>query len=124
MKSKILLFSLFSVTLFALATTITLVFNTAPDSPKLIVGFFASVLVTVFGLIYLLIYGLQYWRYRSVAPWQATLLNLRLSFIGAMTFVALLLMSAYEIVTPATVIIVLIIAVLTELVWRRRTAKI
>lgn len=124
MKSKILIFGLFSVTLFALATTITLLFNTSPDSPKIIVGFFSAIFLTLFGLLYIIFFGFQYLRYRSIAPWQSTLQNIRFSLIGAMTTVVLLLMSAYEIVTPATLIIVLIIAILTELVWRRRTAKI
>jgi len=120
MKNKLLFFIIFSVTLFSLATTITLLFNTSPDTPTIIAAFFASVLLTLFGLIYSLLNAIQYFRYRSTAPWQSTLFNLRLASIVSLVLIVYLLMSAYNIFNVATALVVLALSVVSELLWRRR----
>lgn len=120
MKNKLLFFVIFSVTLFALATTITLLFNTAPDTPAIIATFYISALLTIFGLIYSTLNAIQYFRFRSTAPWQSTLFNLRLACIVSLVLIVYLLMNVYNIFNVATALVVLALSVVSELLWRRR----
>lgn len=120
MKSKLLFFSIFSVTLFALATSITLLFNTAPENLVIIASFFISLLLTVFGISYCVLYGFQHFRFRQTAPWQSTMFNLRLSLLISSVMLVFLLLSAYNIFNVATALVTVALAVVSELLWRRR----
>lgn len=120
MRSKLLLFAIFSGTLFGIATLITLLYNTAPETPTIIAGFYGSLAVTVFGLSYFSFFAVHYGKYRAVAPWQATLTSIRISTILAISAAIVVAMSSFSIATPATVVALLVMAVLFELVWRRR----
>lgn len=124
MKTKIIVFSAFTLTLFASATVITTLFNTTPTSRSVLLTFYISSFVAVAGLTFLLTYVVAYAKFRLTPPWQSTLFGLRLSTIVGVLTVLLLLMASYGILSPATTVVVLIIAVLTELVWRRRRALI
>lgn len=122
MKTKALLFSLFTVTLLAVGTLITVFFNTAPTTRDIVWLFYVSLFVSCFGLIFLGLFLANYIKDRSTPPWQTTLANFRYATIGAIFIAVMLALRSHEVLNFASGIVIIIGLIMAELVWRRKGA--
>lgn len=120
MKTKVLLFLIFAVGVFAFGTLITTLFNTVPSSNTVVAMFYVSFLITLFTVIFFISYGLYYLRLQSMPNWQSTLFSLRLGALSALVAAILLAIRSVNLLNAATIIILLLLAVAAELVMRRR----
>lgn len=121
MKTKVLLFIIFALSVFAIGTVITVLFNTAPTSADVIALFYVALLVTLFGLIFFSVYSFYYLRLQAIPSWQSTVSALRLGLVGALLAVAILAIRSINYLNTATFIVLCLLAVATELVLRKRT---
>ena len=121
MKTKSLLFGLFTITIFAFGVMVTVLFNTAPTSTDVIVLFFASLLLTLFGGIFFGLFFTNYLRFRATPPWQSTLMSFRWAAIVSALIVLVVSMKTYGLLTLPVIIIIAVALLLFELLWRRRS---
>ncbi len=120
MKTRVLLFFLFSVTVFAVGTLITVLFNTAPATSEVIALFYTSLLLTVFGLVFFLIYGLASLRFQAIPDWRTTTGAFRMSGITAVLTAVILGIQSVSLLNAATLIILVLLAAAAELLLRRK----
>lgn len=120
MKTKTILFALFAVTLFAIGTTVTLLFNSAPTEQNLISYFFLSLFVSIFGLFFFVALVINFFRFHSTPPWQSTLASGRYSVLLALFLTLSLLLRSYKLWNIATGIVLFVIVVVLDLLWRGR----
>jgi|GEM_PF-1911798 len=123
MKTRVLLFLLFTITVFAIGTLVTVLFNTTPSSTGVVALFYTSFFATLFGLIFFSVYGLAYLRLQAIPNWQSTLTALRLGVVGSTLFSVLLAIRSVNLLNLATFIILVILAVAAELVMRKRSIQ-
>lgn len=120
MKTKTILFGLFAITLFALGVTVTLLFNSAPTDNRLIAYLFLSLFVSIFGLAFFIQLTVNFFRFHSVPPWQSTLTSGRYSALLALFLTLSLLLRSYKLWNIATGIVLVVITVVLDLLWRGR----
>jgi hypothetical protein len=123
MKTRVLLFIIFAVSVFAFGTLVTTLFNTAPIENEVIVMFYLALFVALFGLTFFITYGFYYLRLQATPNWQSTLFALRLGTIAGLLAVILLAIQSVNLLNAATFIILLVLSVVAELIMRRRTAS-
>lgn len=119
-KTKLFLFSLFAVCLFAFGVTITTLFNSAPDSLEVVILFFVALFVSLAGGLFLGTRLVSYYRFRSNITWTQAMVTLRSSAVAAGALVLLLILSSLKILNLPSAIAVVIVAALFELALRRR----
>lgn len=122
MKTRVLLFLLFVVTLFAAGTLVTVLFNTAPNTREIIALFYTALFCTVFGLIFFTSYGVAALRYQGLPDWHSTVASLRLGLVGGLFVGILSAIQSVQLLNTATFIILIILAVAGELMLRKRLA--
>ena len=123
MKTKSLLFGLFTLTLFAIGSLVTVLFNTTPSTTDVILLFYVAYFLSVFGVVFFTLFLVSYSRNRSIPPWQSTLGNFRYAaVIGALTTI-LIVLNSYNLLSWPITIVVAIGLVVAELIWRRRGAR-
>jgi len=124
MKTKVLLFVIFAITLFSLGALITVIFNSQPNTAEVLIMFYLCLFLTVFGVVFYAIFGLLYWREGMVVPgWSGTSTTSRLALIAASMTVISLLLRSYDLLNVATVLVILAGAAIFELSSRRRFIK-
>jgi len=123
MKTKAIFFAVFAITLFSLGTTITLLFNSTPQSSDIVLFFFTSLLITLFGLFFFASLFWSFMRSRGVPAWQTTLTSGRYSLLLATFFVLALLLRSFRLWNIATGLVLLAAFIALELLWRRRAAR-
>lgn len=121
MKTKVLLFLLFTLTAFAIGTVVTLLFNTAPTSKEIIALFYISLFATIFGLVFFTIYSFFYLRLQAIPPWLSTVSAIRLGVVTAGLITVLLAVRSVEMLNTATFVILVVLAGVAELLLRRKT---
>ncbi|QQG50108.1 MAG: hypothetical protein HZB70_00790 [Candidatus Berkelbacteria bacterium] len=121
MKTKVLLFLIFAVTIFALGTVVTVLFNTAPTSADVIALFYLALLVAVFGIIFFATYSFHYLKLQAIPSWQSTIGAMRLGLVGGLLIIALLAIRSVDYLNTATFIVLFLLAIATELILRKRT---
>jgi len=124
MKTKTLVFIVFTMMLCALATLLTVIFNTAPSTFESIVLFYAALSGSLFGLIFLGFYFVNYWKFSLTPPWQTTLLGIRIAVLTTLLVVASLLLQASHSLNLFVFAILVVALAILELIWRRRMLKI
>lgn len=122
MKTRVLLFLIFAIMVFALGTVVTVLFNTAPTSNDIVALFYISLFCTLFGITFFAVYSVSYLRLQALPDWQSTASALRLATVLAALISALLLIRSVNLLNAATFIILIILAVASELILRRRSA--
>lgn len=122
MKTRVLLFLLFVVTLFAAGTLVTVLFNTAPNTREVIALFYTALVCTVFGVIFFTSYGVAALRYQGLPDWHSTVAALRLGLVGGMFVGIMAAIQSVRLLNTATFIILVILAVAGELMLRKRLA--
>lgn len=120
MRTKVLIFALFALTLIALGTLVTVIFNTAPATRDVIWLFYVSLWLTVFGLVFFGLFARNFTRNRTTPPWQSTLAAFRYSVVGATLASVLIALNANNLLTIPNALVVFLALGLAELTWRRR----
>ncbi len=120
MKTKTILFGLFAITLLAFGTTVTLLFNSAPTEQNLIGYFFLSLFVSLFGAFFFIQLAVNFFRFHATPPWQSTLTSGRYSVLLSLFLTLSLLLRSYKLWNIATGIVLFVIVVVLDLLWRGR----
>ncbi len=120
MKTRVLLFLLFVVTLSAVGTLIALLFNSTPTTKEIIGLFYLALGATAFGLVFFALYGASALRLQAIPDWQSTLSALRIGLIAGVFIPILLAIQSVELLNVATFIILVLLAVASELMLRRK----
>lgn len=124
MKTRVLLFLLFVITLVAAGTLITVVFNSAPNTGEIIALFYLSLIGTIFGLVFFALYGFRALRFQAIPDWQSTLWALRMGAITGVLTAVMLAIRSVRLLNLATFIILIILALMSELMMRRRALSV
>lgn len=122
MKTKALLFTLFAVTLFAVGTLVTVFFNTAPTTRDVIWLFYATFLISTFGLMFFGFFIAAYIKNRAIPAWQTTASCFRYAAILAVLFTVLITLNSHQVLNFASALVIIIALGLAELIWRRKGA--
>lgn len=122
MKTKVLLFIIFTATLFALGTIITLMFNSAPETGSVLTVFYTAVFTLIFGLVFFGGYWINHSRFQALPPWQQTASVLRYGFLLGLLVVLLILVSAYVGLSVPLFLVLLSLIAFAEILWRKRRA--
>lgn len=121
MKIKVFLFIIFTVTAVSFAIGLNLLLNTTPSSREVLVLFYLALLAFLAGLFFLISYAAGYWKSQVILSWYQTISCLRLSIIISTIVVALLSLHAAQLLNWAWFLVLIVVAVITELTLRRRT---
>lgn len=121
MKTKILLFSVFTITLLAIGTVITVLFNTAPETKDVIWLFYTATFFFLSGLAFLVMYLVSYLRFRLTPAAQTIANSLRYSALFGLCVIALIALGANNSLNWLIGLIVIGAMVIADLLWRRRT---
>ncbi|MEX1052086.1 MAG: hypothetical protein WEC83_01725 [Patescibacteria group bacterium] len=122
MKTKVLLFLLFAVTLFAAGTLLTLIYNVPPSGWRALLSFYGALFLLIFGLVFFVGYGVNRYRFQALPPWQQTATVSRYGILFGLLTVLSLIVSAYiGLSWPLFMVLVALIA-FTEILWRKRRA--
>lgn len=120
MKVKALLFVIFTICLFSFGVLITTLFNTAPTTNDAVAMFYASLSITLFGVIFFLLMLLS-WLQTHVSLGFATLMDiLRLAVIIDVLIIALLALEANNVLNWATSVVLVVLTVIVGVVIKRR----
>lgn len=120
MRIKALLFVIFTVFLFALGVLVTTLFNTAPVTPDAVAMFYASLALTLFGLIFFVIFIIVRLQTQITPGLSAIKAMLRLAFIVDALIISLLALKANDVLSWATAIVLAVVAVIVGVVLKRR----
>lgn len=120
MRTKSLIFSIFTILLFALGLLITVIFNMVPDTTPVLVMFYASLFFSVFGLIFFTFYLVQYKQSETLPPWSRTVAALRWSFLTSLAAVILLMLKSVDLLNAATLAIIIVATFMGEVLLRRK----
>ena len=121
MKTKILLFSAFTVTLFAIGVDITVLFNTEPTTRDLIWLFYVATFFSLLGLSFLILYYASYLRFRLTPSAQSIGNALRYATLFGLCVAILIALRANNSLSWLVGIIVVGVMIIADLLWRRRT---
>ncbi len=120
MKTKALLFVIFTIFLFALGVLVTTLFNTAPVTLDAVAMLYASLGLTLYGLIFfifIVVVRLQ----TQVTPGLSTIKSLlRLTFVVDALIIILLALRANEVLSWPTAIVLAVVAMIIGVVMKRR----
>lgn len=122
MRNRVVLFSIFTVTLFSLGLLMTVLFNTTPTDRSSILLLYAALGLGLVGVVFFaqyitaLIAG-----HSSGSLWQTILGQLRLSTIISALVVILLLLQASRLLNVASAVVLIVLAAMAELILRKRT---
>ncbi len=122
MKTKVLLFLLFTLTLFAIGTLITILFNVPPSGTNALVMFYGAIFILIFGLVFFVGYGVNRYRFQALPPWQQTATVSRYGILTGLLAVLSLVVSAYIGLSWPLFIVLIALVVFTEVLWRKRKA--
>src|SRR5688572_6631254 len=120
MRTKAVLFTLFTLTLFAFATVVTVLFNTAPISYEVILLFYGSLGLTLVGLLFFAFFAFLRLRYNSTPPWLSTVLAARWAVMVTLFISVSLLLRSYGVWNVATALVLIAAVGAADLLFRRR----
>lgn len=101
----------------------TTLFNTAPSTNDAVVMFYASLSITLFGLIFFLLFAFTRIQTHVVPGLAALKVMLRTSLIIDVLAVALLALKANNVLNWATSIVLTVVAVIIGVVLKRRVKQ-
>ncbi len=123
MKTKVLIFLIFTISVFAIGTLITVLFNTAPTSRDVIALFYLALFASIFGVAFFINYGFNYLKFQALPSWNSTAGALRLSTVISVLGCVMLSVRSVKLLNWITFVILIILAVAAELILRRRSIK-
>lgn len=117
MRISVLLLIIFAVTLLALATFFSIIFNTEPSNDLLLL-FYASLIIALIGLFSLGYCAYYYHKYKMHINWPSLKEVLRKSTVASVAVVLLLPLSHYKYANPYSIVAVIILAAFYEYFMR------
>lgn len=123
MRTRILLFFIFAITLFAIGTTVTLLFNSAPENRGIIVGLYVAIYISIFGCMSLAFYGYNRYQYEATPPWKATSASIKYSLLASLFVAIILFLGSKGLLNWFSAITMLIIMAVLALLWNRVTEQ-
>lgn len=120
MRIKALLFVIFTVFLFALGVLVTTLFNAAPVTPDAVAMFYASLALTIFGLIFFIIFIIVRLQTQITPGLSAIKAMLRQSLVVDILAIALLALKANNVLNWATAIVLTVVALIIGVILKRR----
>ncbi|HUD20449.1 MAG TPA: hypothetical protein VMQ44_00025 [Candidatus Saccharimonadales bacterium] len=123
MKTRGLLFLAFALTLFAGATVITVLFNTPPSTTGIFVLFYVSLFLIAGGLLFLVLYFWQFFRFHAIPPWGQTAAVIRWSVLASAVITLALVLQSFRLLNYPTFFVLLAMAIVTEVFMRRSNIK-
>jgi len=122
MKTRALLFVVFTIALFALGVLITTLFNTSPGTKDALAMFYVSTFLFLFGLVFFGGYAFIWLRAGGAPVGQPVFSLIRSTLIFDLFLLAILLMRSSGVLDWATSAVLLAAAVILTLVIRKRIA--
>lgn len=122
MKTRVLLFVIFTTTLLAAGTLATLLFNVPPTEARTLTLFYSSLFLLIFGLVFFSGYGINQYRFQALPPWEQTATVSRYGALLALLMVLSLLVSAYVGLSWPLFIVLVVLVIFSEILWRKRKA--
>lgn len=120
MKTRALLFFLFTLSVFAIGTVITVLFNTVPTNTEVIALLYLSLFVAVFGAVFFTTYLFSYLRAQALPGWEQTLSSLRLGTVLGAMVITLLAIRSINLLNIPTFIIIVLLTFAAEIMLRRK----
>lgn len=122
MKTRILLFVIFAVSLFSLGLLLTVLFNSPPKGSNTLLLFYGSFALTITGLAFYAQYITSTITGRIQGSyWKTILDHLRIAIIVSGTVTIMTLLQANRLLNAATALILIFAAVVAELMLKRRS---
>ena len=122
MKTRAILFIIFTVALFALGVLITTVFNAAPTGRDAMLMFYVSAALFLFGLIFFGLYFFWWIRRQTPPTGLAVGAIARASLVADLFLLLILALRAGDVLIWATALVLLVAAFILTLILRRRLA--
>ena len=120
MKTRVLVFILFVLTLVSLGGLLVIIFNNAPDTSNVLTLFYLSVFFLIFGVVFFIGYAINRFRYQAMPPWQQTSAVFRYGTLLGVFTVVNLLISVYIGYSTPLLIVLIFLVLLGEVIWRKR----
>ncbi|MEK7171078.1 MAG: hypothetical protein AAB774_02130 [Patescibacteria group bacterium] len=120
MKIKALLFVIFTVFLFALGVLVTTLFNTSPVTPDAVAMFYASLGLTLFGLIFFVIFVIVRLQTQVNPGLSAIKAMLRQTLVVDILVVVMLALKSNNVLNWATAIVLTVVAAIIGVILKRR----
>lgn len=120
MKIKALLFVIFTIFLFAFGVLVTTLFNTAPVTPDAVAMFYASLALSLFGLIFFVMFVIIRLQTQVYPGLSAIKAMLRQTLVIDILAIALLALKANNVLNWATAIVLTVVAVIIGVILKRR----
>ena len=123
MRLKVIIFAIFTITLFALGVLITTLFNTTPTSNDVITMFYIAAFLTLAGLLFFALYVLKYLRAAGSVGTSGVLSNLRTALVLAVFSVLVMVMQSQSLLNWATAAVLIVAAIISELMLKKRILR-
>jgi len=119
MKSRATLFTVFSLSLFALATLITIVLNTSPNNPPEIFAFFISLVVALVGIFTFGLYGYGIMKTHSTPGWIEVAGYLKQAIILSIGVTIILALRSYKLINGQSLAILIVGLIIGSLLVKK-----
>lgn len=123
MKSRVLVFIIFTISLFALGLLVTTLFNTSPTSLENVLMMYFSLFLTLVGLFFFINYGATYKRMATSPNLTSVWSMLKLALILDVLILTLIFLKSTQVLNAPTTIILMIVAVIVALITKKRWLK-
>jgi len=120
MKPKVLLFGIFTISLFAFGVLITTLFNSAPIATENIIMFYSSLFLSLLGIIFFINYLLVSNKTKTEPSLSTVWSILKLAVITDLLLILLIFLKSKEVLNTATAVTLTVIALIIALVTRKR----
>jgi len=124
MNPRVLMFIVFTISIFASGVLITTLFNSAPTDKTVVVMFYSSLFLTLYGLIFWLFWFIN--RIKTGLAPNISLLKtiLRLTLIADLLLITLLFLGSNKILNWPIAIILIVVAMILGLFSKRFGRKV
>ena len=120
MRTKLIIFLIFTFSLASLGLLVTVIFNSPPSGMEVLTLFYSSLFVTLFGLIFFTSYIVQYWRLGGLPTWQQTSNSLHTGLIGSLVASILMLLEANDFLNAITAVVIVVGGAIVWLALKKR----
>lgn len=122
MKTRVLFFILFTITIISIGGLLYILFNTSPENSNVLTFFYLSIFFLIFGVVFFIGYVINRYRYKALPPWQQTAAVFRYGALIGVFTVLNLLISVYIGYSTPILVILLFLVILSEIIWRKKMA--
>ena len=123
MKYKLALFSIFTISIFALGVLITTLFNTAPVATENVIMFYISLFLTFFGIIFFLLHLLARRKYGETMSMTILFSLVKTTIIIDLLLIILLFLQSKSVLNLPTAAVLAVAALIIIAINRKRWTK-